>query len=42
MAGGRHGFELKMLAGADVAANLVQIARDRGFASAHIQPLAAE
>jgi hypothetical protein len=42
MAGGRHGFELKMLAGADVAANLVQIARDRGFASAHIQPLGAE
>jgi rare lipoprotein A len=36
MAQGRPGYELKMLAGADVAANLVQIARDRGFASAHI------
>jgi rare lipoprotein A len=41
-AGGSHGFELKILAGADVAANLVQIARERGFASAHIQPLRTE
>jgi rare lipoprotein A (peptidoglycan hydrolase) len=41
-AGGKHGFELKILAGADVASNLVQIARDRGFASAHIQPLRTE